>query len=275
MGEQQPVLFDLDEENGVATIVLNRPKRGNALNPGMQHGVMSFLEKIENNPLVHVLVLTGRGKYFCTGMDLGASNQNALQAGLDEGKENDPAKKGLEFFERISTFPKPVIGRANGPAFGGGVGLLLCCDFRIMPESSFLCFSEVKRGIVPALISYFILQQATGFHVKRHMLLGDRFSAAVAQQEGMVSDVVADVKELDAVTNRYVNELRSSAPQAMSSVKSLVRFQTGHSAAENREHVQSVFRKTVHSPEAMYGIGAFAQKQKPDWRSFHCNQAKL
>jgi len=246
------------------TITLYRPTRGNAISSSMGNELVQAVKLMENDPKVRVVVLTGSGKYFCTGMDLGQSNQQQVATSLEHGSG---ASSSLMLFESLRNCKKPVIARINGPALGGGFGLVFTSDVRIVAKSAWFWFAEVKRGIVPALISAYIVPQIGPFQAKHYMMTGGKISAEKALELGFVNCVVDDDK-LDQVTNEYVEELVGSAPAAMAVVKSTVDFVAHHTHEQNLEHVQKVFNDTVHSPEAMYGMGCFVQKKKPDWSEF-------
>jgi methylglutaconyl-CoA hydratase len=262
----------LDIHNGVATVTLNRPKRGNALNSSMQNTFRQHLESLRTDSSVHVVVITGSGKYFCTGMDLTASVQQEMRDDLNTNTNKETLeRKGLEFFHSLLTFPKPTVAKLNGPAFGGGVGMMFCCDFRYLNENAFLTFSEVKRGILPALISSFILPQMSSFQAKQLMLSGERLSAADALRIGIVTTVVSPSK-LDEAVERCISELMTSAPQAMASIKSLVHSYHTLPFSDFEKEAYLKFRKMMTSEEAIYGMASFASKETPDWTEF---RAKL
>ena len=139
--KEEEVLYCVKDGNAVIT--LNRPKVGNSLNSGMTKKLLEILKKAEEDKQVHCITITGSGKYFCSGMD--------LRGALGEEKGG---KGGADFlFSTIYDSKKPTIARINGPALGGGVGLVFACDIRIISEDSYIQFPEVYRGILPALIS--------------------------------------------------------------------------------------------------------------------------
>lgn len=267
------VLLDVSES--VATITLNRPKRGNAITGEMGQEIVAALARCREDSSVFSVVLTGAGKYFCTGMDLGQGNQAKLQEELESGVA---AQRSLEMFSALREFPKPLIVRMNGPAFGGGCGLVFVGDIRIARKESFICFSEVRRGIVPALISAFIVQQMGEFLSLQYMTTGMRFPVEEMMERGLLTAVVADEAALDERVALYCTELKKCAPQAVQATKANIRHCAEHLHADNLLHVQQTFQRFIHSAEAMHGIGAFARKQDPDWVSYaaaHGAQARL
>jgi enoyl-CoA hydratase/carnithine racemase len=266
------VSMELTFDKRVAVIHLNRPKRGNAITPEMGEQVHAHLDAIESNGRIRVLVLTGSGKYFCTGMDLGNAHQADMAAQLASGVAAD---RSLRLFKRIRSLSVPVVARVNGAALGGGWGLLFCCDVRVAVRSAWFQFSEVKRGIVPALISSWIVPEIGPFLAGELMMSGRRVPADEAHRLGMLS-VVCNDDALDDETDRVVEQLLTSAPGASADVKRLVRALGDAASADERERiVKQVFARTIQSDEAAYGVGQFLQKQRPDWDAFHRQHAKL
>jgi len=149
------------------------------------------------------------------------------------------------------------------------MGLLFACDIRIATKEAHFSFPEVKRGIVPALISAFIVPQLGLSLAKQFMLTGERITAQELHRLGALTAVAETAEDMDKIITKYVQELQTSAPKAMAQVKALTQFVNCHTHSENLKEVQSVFAKTVHSPEALHGISAFLQREKPDWITFH------
>lgn len=223
-------------------------------------------------PQVRVVVLTANGKFFCTGMDLGASNQKNMQQELQSGKENE----GLKLWETLRKFPKPIIARINGPAMGGGWGLLFTTDIRIAVQDAWFSFSEVKRGVVPAIISAYVVPEFGTFRAKQLFLTGEKVSASQAMEYGFLSQVVADEESLDIATKKYIDILLESGPKAMEIIKEAVYHVNNHSHQENLTYVNSIFQKhVITSEEARYGIMCFMNRQKPNWTQFYLDKAKL
>jgi 1,4-dihydroxy-2-naphthoyl-CoA synthase len=145
--------------NHVATITLFRPHRGNSITPSMGKEVLDALTRIEESREIHVLILTGSGSVFCTGMDLSGARDNS---------DFDASA----FFERLKSFPKPIVCQVNGPAMGGGMGLVFVTDIRISLKKAHFSFPEVKRGVIPALISSYIVPQLGPYLSTQYMLTG-------------------------------------------------------------------------------------------------------
>jgi methylglutaconyl-CoA hydratase len=251
-------------QDGVGTIMLNRPERGNAIDGPTGIEIVQAVHQLEDNNNVRVIVLAAAGRYFCSGLDLQASNQERLKESLANGHA---AKSSLELFHAVQKCCKPTIARVQGPAFGGGVGLVCCCDIRVMDDQAFLCFAEAKRGIVPALISAFCVPAMGVSLARQYMLTASRLSAEDALHFGVVA-AIAPQDLLDHTIGSYIVHLMESAPRAMAIIKETVAYVASHSHEKNLDYVQKVFARTVQSDEALYGVQCFMQKQRPDWSTF-------
>lgn len=268
---EQEVLLSI--ENHVATLTLNRPRKGNALTVTMNELLLTYLDQLEKDPEVRVLVLTGAGKFFCTGMDLsmaasGASSEEEIKASFI---------KGLGVFDKLYRFSKPVIARVNGPCLGGGVGLVFTADIRVVHQDAYIALTEVKRGIIPAIVSQYIVPEIGSQKAREYMLTGRRVSAAEASP--YFSRVAASNEQLDELVKWYTSELLESAPKAMVNIKHLVDQITSGGDHQRKERVQNEVQQAylamMKSDEAAFGIMAFLSKKKPDWSAFVKDNAKL
>lgn len=260
MAQQDEIILTVEKH--VATITLNRPKRGNSLTSKLNELLLSSLQKVAVDDNIRILILTGAGKYFCTGMDLGGGSSNQ--------SPDVAVEKGMEVYDYLYRFPKPVIARINGPALGGGVGLLFACNVRIATKSFYIALTEVKRGLIPAMISQYIVPEVGQFKANEYMLTGRRVSAQECLQQNCLS-VVVEEDQLDQAVQRYVELFEESAPGAMRDIKELVRVVGGKGASDlkiSQDHIKKAFVKMMNSPEAAYGIMSFTQKKKPDWNEF-------
>lgn len=263
----QEVLLSIN--NHVATLTLNRPNKGNALTSTMNELLLSYLDQLEKDIEVRVIVLTGAGKYFCTGMDL-----SMAASGKDD--VNTSFTKGLQVFETLFRFPKPVIARINGPCLGGGVGLVFTTDIRVAHQDVYFALTEVKRGIIPAIISQYIVPELGSQKTREYMLTGRRVK--IQEATAFISTVASTDKELDEQVQSYSDMLLESAPGAMSDIKRLV--ETISSGAESQrgariqEDVKKAYLNMMQSEEAAYGIMSFMTKKKPDWSTFTRDNVK-
>ncbi|CAG8821722.1 2927_t:CDS:1, partial [Cetraspora pellucida] len=187
------------------------PKRGNSLTYEMVTEFLNLFTKIEDDPSIHIIVITGAGKYFCTGLDLQLS-----------GEISDNFEIGYRFYKTIKDCYKPVIAKINGPALGGGLGLVFTTDIRITLKEAYFSFPEVKRGIVPAIISRYVVPEIGLFKAKQYMLTGEKISAEQGFSDKFITCVVEDHEELNNKVNQYTKLLLSNAPVAIKAIKELV-----------------------------------------------------
>ncbi|CAG8636746.1 9922_t:CDS:1 [Paraglomus occultum] len=250
--------------NNVALITLNRPQNGNALTSKMADELICAFQELAADTSIRVIIITGAGKCFCTGLD--------LSTGQSSTDLDDMILKGMRLFEIIKSSKKPVIAQINGPALGGGVGLVFTTDVRIMTRQSYFRLPEVKRGLIPAIISQYIVPEIGIFKANQYMLTGEKISSEEALRGNFITCVVDDHRQLEDKVKTYANELISSAPNAMATIKTLVSVVgSGASKLEKVHHVKNVFVKMMRSEEAAYGIQAFGRKEKPDWSKFNSN----
>lgn len=258
----QEVLLTI--ENNVATLTLNRPHKGNALTATMNTQLLAFLDQIKQDPQVRVVVLTGAGKYFCTGMDLSMAATSS-----DEKDQEAAFANGIKVYEALYRYPKPVIARINGPCLGGGVGLIFTTDIRVAHKDAYFALTEVKRGILPAIISQYIVPELGSQKAKEYMLTGRKVS--MEEVKSALSTVVSSEQELDQRVSDYATMLLESAPGAMAGIKQLVRVIAEGNDVQRSPRVQAYVKKAfldmMKSEEAAYGIMSFMNKKKPDWSS--------
>lgn len=250
-------------ENGpVLTVVLNRPESHNAFSPEMSAAVMAIFEAIEERDEVRVVVLTGNGRSFCAGGDL-----NAMRAASDfTFAEN--VRDGEMIFDlmwAVDHCSKPVIGRVNGAAIGGGVGLVSCCDIVIAIERAKFGFSETRLGLVPAVISPYVIAKIGPTAARELFLTGERFDAHRAQQLGLVNSVVSDA-ELDTAVNERISQLLQAAPGAQSAAKELIRTVAYQPKETVREYTANLIARLRASEEGREGMSAFLEKRPPLWQ---------
>ncbi|KAI1311028.1 EnoyL-CoA hydratase [Mortierella claussenii] len=256
-------------QGAVGTITLNRPKRGNALSGPMVSQFVDTLNAAIEDPAVRVIVVSGNGKYFCTGMDLTPQD--------DTPSASDPVAVTQTMFTTLAKSPKPTVARMNGPALGGGVGIIFACNFRIVHPSAYFSMPEVHRGLIPALISEVIVPQLGAFRSKQYMLSGERISAQEAYRVGFVTAIAEDGDSLDKRVQEYVDLLLQSGPGAMRDVKQLVDAvdMRGGDPTSVANYVRRAFGKMITSEEAAHGIGAFASREKPNWDEFGLGSEKV
>ncbi len=240
-----------------AWITLDSPENRNALSAPLVAELGAHLRTATDDPAVRAIVLTGNGPAFCAGADL-KNRGDAVAPG--SGAKNP----FVEILRAMWDGPKPVIVAANGHAFGGGVGLVAAADIAIAVDSATLSFSEVRIGVIPAMISVVVLPKLGVHQAMRLFLTGARFSAAEAQGYGLVHRVVP-AAELAAAVQAEVDAIALGGPNAVAEAKKLIRTVSTVSMDEGFAYAEAKIAELFASPEAADGMMAFATKQKPSW----------
>jgi methylglutaconyl-CoA hydratase len=246
----------------VLTITLNRPDTHNAMTPAIVAELTRVFSELARGTEARVVVLTGRGRSFCAGADL-----TAMRAAADYTFEQNLAD-GHAIFDLMAAIDGcslPVVGRVNGAAIGGGAGLVSCCDIAVAGAGATFGFSETRLGIVPAVISPFVIARIGPRHARELFLTGERFDAAHAQAIGLVNHVVDDAELDDAIAER-VDALLMAAPEAQATAKELIRTIAYRPPASVRDYTAETIARRRASDEGREGMTAFLEKRKPRWR---------
>jgi methylglutaconyl-CoA hydratase len=238
---------------GVATLTLDSPANRNALSRAMRAQLRDALAAALADDAVRVVVLDHTGRVFCSGMDL------AEAAG--GGEQEQGVREFPELLEAIWTSPKPVVAVVRGPARAGGVGLLAACDVVVAAESATFAFSEVRLGLVPAVISAVVLPRMVPHVAHRLMLTGKVFDAAAAADGGLVDLVVPDA-DVNGEVRAQLVELTAGAPAALAETKRLLRAATPPLDFENLLELSARF---FASDEGQEGIAAFRERRPARW----------
>ena len=259
----QSILTEIDL--GVGIITLNRPERHNAFDDALIGELSTAIDRMAADPAVRVLVISSTGKSFCAGADL-----NWMKRAADYTVEENlrDSRALAEMLRKLAQCPKPTIARIQGPAYGGGVGLVACCDVAIATFDVRFSLTEVKLGIIPAVISPHVIAAIGERYARRYMLTAERFSAAEAYRIGLLHEMVADEVALDEAVGEVVDALMDNGPAAMAECKALV------SAVASRPLSPEVLEDTAQritrlraSEEGREGMSAFLEKRKPNWVS--------
>jgi len=246
----------------VLTVTLNRPDLHNAMNPTIVTALTGIFNELPRRDDVRVVVLTGRGRSFCAGADLAA-----MRAAADYTFDQNVAD-GRAIFDlmlAVDRCPRPVVGRVNGPAIGGGAGLVSCCDIVVAVERAVFAFSEARLGIVPAVISPFVLAKIGPGAARELFLTGERFDARRAQAIGLVHHVVAE-DELDAAVAERVGQLLQAAPGAQATAKELIHTVAFRPKESTRDYTAETIARRRAGDEGREGMSAFLEKRKPWWQ---------
>ena len=263
MNTDTPVTIEVS--GGIAHLTLNRPDKRNALDAGTIGALSAALERCANDPKVRMLQLTGAGNIFCAGADLG---EMQAQAQASEAENLAHAKKLASLLGALDAWPKPTLARVNGDGYGGALGLIAACDIVIVAEGAKFAFTEVRLGIIPAVVSPFVLGKIGESAALRYFLTAETMSAATLQCMGLAHEVVpADA--LDAGCNRISESILKGAPGALAEAKALIRDVAHRSAAERAEASLRMAARLARlrvQTEAQEGFSAFFAKRKADWR---------
>jgi len=247
----------LSKSDGVLRISLNRPDVRNAFDDMLISELTEAFGTID----ARVVVLTGEGKVFCAGGDLNWMQQSI---GYSEQQNLDDARKLAEMFRAIDECPCPVIGRVQGAAFGGGVGLAAVCDIVVADENAKFCFSEVKLGLAPAVISSFALRKIGMSAARRYFLSAEIIDADTAKVIGLAHEVVP-LDQMDAAISKLADSLMQAGPEAVREAKSLLRTLLDISHRDALEVSAEAIARLRVSPEGQEGVIAFLEKRKPSW----------
>jgi methylglutaconyl-CoA hydratase len=241
------------------TITLNRPEAKNAFNELMIEELRGTFTAVSDS--VRAVVLTGEGNVFCAGADINWMRDSITRS--EDDNRNDAARME-SMFRAIDECPAPVIGRINGSALGGGMGLLACCDIAVSVDSAQFAFTEVRLGIVPAVISPYSLAKIGERAARRYFLTGELFDAARAKEIGLVHDVVTS-SELDTTVQNIADSLAKNGPHAVRTAKQIIRDVTRMDRESARAHTTATIARVRTSPEGQEGLTAFLEKRKPNW----------
>ena len=241
--------------SGAAWITLNRPERRNALSPTLITEVHDHLAAAQADDAVRSIVITGAGKGFCSGADL------KRQPGESEPERIVPYPDVLT---AIWEGEKPVIAAVNGHAFAGGLGMVAASDLVVTAEEAMFSFSEVRIGVIPAIIAVVCLRKLGPHHGMRLFLTGDRFSGREAVEYGLAHKAVPREALWPAVQEQ-IDAINLGGPNAVVECKKLVRAVPDISLAEGFELTQGWSRRMFQSDEAAEGMAAFREKRKPSW----------
>lgn len=248
---------------GVARLTLNRPDVHNAFNDVLIADLTAALEELEADPLVRIVVLASRGRNFSAGADLGWMKRMAANS---QAENQADARRLAGLMRRLNDLAKPTLALVQGPAFGGGVGLVACCDIVIAVEGASFCLSEVKLGLIPAAIGPYVMAAIGPRAARRYFLSAETFSAAQAERLGLVHQVVAS-KELETAAEDLLKALLKAGPVAQAAAKDLVKALSGRTIDDALvEDTALRIARLRAGPEAREGIAAFLEKRKPDWR---------
>jgi methylglutaconyl-CoA hydratase len=240
---------------GIATIALDSPGNRNALSSRLQTELREHLHEALDDATVRILVLTGTGPVFCSGADLAEHRAGTVTAAPEVMSD---------ILMSLWNSPKPVLGRINGHARAGGLGLVSACDIAVAAQSASFGFAEVRIGVLPAMIAVTCLPRMTPRGALEVFLTGESFGASRAVELGLLNRAVPD-DDLDAEVARFADMLMRGGPEALAGVKPMIRQASELPMAEAFEAMAKVSLERFGSREAHEGLAAFAEKRIPRW----------
>jgi methylglutaconyl-CoA hydratase len=258
-----PVLWDLDTR-GVATVTFNRPEINNAYDAGLIQGVLAAMDDLGKKPSLRVVVLKGNGKHFQAGADL--TWINSVRPKSPEANEA-ASRATFEAVQRLNRLPVPTVALVQGGCFGGGTGIVSACDVVIAADNALFSISEVRWGLVAAIIIPQLCDSIGVRQVRRYALTGERFGADEARRIGLVHEVVL-LGELQSAGAKMVDQLLGNGPEALAETKRLAMESSfGGMAVDDAAYARLVKmhadrRQTM---EAAEGLASFAEKRAANW----------
>ncbi len=251
-------------DGAVARLRLNRPQLHNAFDATLIAALTGALESVAADPDVRVVVVEGEGASFSAGADLNWMRGMAA-ASEEENRRDSLALARL--MRTLDELPKPTIARVQGAAFGGGVGLVACCDIAIATANAKFGLTEAKLGLLPAVISPYVIEAIGPRQARRWFATAEMFDAATARRIGLLHDVVDDEAALDAAVQRQIDLLLKAGPVAAAGAKALVRRVAGQSDRDRLDADNAALIAALRvSPEGQEGLGAFLDKRAPAWQ---------
>ena len=245
----------------VEYLTLNRPEVRNAFNEQVIQELSAWASAVSEDDTVRVAVLAGAGTAFCAGADL---RWMSSMASYSLAKNVRDAMASAKMFAALDRLPIPLVGRIHGAALGGGAGLAAVCDVVVADERTVFGFTEVKLGILPAVVSPYVLAKIGASATRELFLTGMRFDAARAREIGLVHAVVA-AEQMDRRVADYVREFLGAAPEAIEATKELLKIVAGRPAQDTIGLVADRIATRRVSPEGQEGMRAFLEKRKASW----------
>jgi len=251
----------LNYDHRCATVTLNRPDKRNAINNELIDELLAALAAVEKSP-AHVLIVTGAGKAFCSGMDL--DNLRAITTHSQEENAKD-SETMARLFRTIYEFPKPTIAAVNGPAVAGGCGIATLCDFTLASTEASFGYTEVRIGFVPAIVSTFLIRQIGEKQARDLLLTGRIIDADEAYRMGLANEVLDHGRLMDRA-RELAEALEQNSPTSLASTKRLL---TGYAFGDLNAQIRAAVDENARirtTPDFREGLNAFLEKRKPNWQ---------
>ncbi|MGZ5078234.1 MAG: enoyl-CoA hydratase/isomerase family protein [Usitatibacter sp.] len=253
----------IERQGPVGLVTMNRPERHNAFDDSLIQELTEALRTMEAEDGIRVVVLSGAGKSFSAGADL---NWMKRMAGFSKDENQRDAMGLAALMRTLAHLRKPTIARVQGAAYGGGVGLVACCDIAVASQAASFALSEARLGLIPAVISPYVVAAIGERAARRYFLTAERFEAAEAWRLGLVHELASGEGELDEKLGEIVDALLSAGPAAQREAKELIRAVSGR--AVTSELIQDTAERIARirsSPEGREGVAAFLDKRRASW----------
>ena len=252
------------DKRGVLTLCMNRPEVHNAFDADMIQELTAALKAVDQNDTIRMVVIAAAGSSFSAGADLNWM-RSLVKASQDENERD--ALRLAELMRTLNYLSKPTIARINGAAFGGGVGLIAACDITVAVDNTRFGLTETRLGLVPAVISPYVIRCIGEAHARRYFLSAERFDSQRAYDIGLIQQIVSS-ETLDEVVEYTIAQVLKGGPAALSHCKRLVYEIAGHNAETQKitdEHTAKLIARLRVSGEGQEGLAAFLEKRKPEW----------
>ncbi len=251
----------VESDGSIARVTLNRPERRNAFDGRMVTELTAAFEELTQEPSLRGVVLAGAGPVFCAGADI---QWMESASPISDARAKDDAQRLTRMFRAIDESPCPLIGKVQGPAFGGGLGLMAVCDIVVAVEDATFSLSETRLGLIPAVIAPFLLRRAGESFLRRYCLTGETFCASVAHRFGLVHDVVPQ-SDLDDRITEIIEAIMRLAPRATRESKALLHRLLPLAEGDRWTVCAEANAAARCAPEASEGLRAFMEKRLPSW----------
>jgi len=251
----------VSRDGPIVRLTLNRPDVRNAFDEEVIRSLTAHATELAGDRSIRAVVLAGAGKAFCAGADLAWM---AKAIAYNHAENLRDAEDLARMMERLDTMPMPLVGRIHGAVLGGGVGLVAVCDIAVAADDAVFGLSEVRLGILPAVVSPYVVRKIGISAARETFVTGSRFDAARAREIGLVHDVVPEA-ELDEAVARRLREILSAGPMAVAAAKALIRQVTGANPSDVIGLTTNSIAAQRVSAEGQEGMRAFLEKRKPTW----------
>lgn len=252
----------LSYDGPLATLTLNRPELHNAFNAAMIGELQHCFAALASDERARVVILAGTGPSFCAGADI---NWMRESLGWSEQQNAADAAALAAMYDAAWTLPKPLIGQINGAAIGGGAGLVACCDIAVAVDTARIGFTEVKLGLVPAVISQYVVPKIGLSHTRALMVSGERFTAERAFEIGLIH-AITDDDGLAATTRSLARRMLANGPEAIAATKRMLDAVWSQERDAARQFAIDTIARARTGPEGQAGLRAFLEKRRPDWQ---------